>query len=155
MPQKLSAQIVCPSPKVWDFDEKRLHWASVVSDDRHYMQTKMFHKYVWLNLTIQLLLMQPWMTAMANSVVWNCKWDSKIVLALFGLNVLHEGRKRSKNYIFSQTRKGRKFYQIRPQGRNILLILFQKEITQRVEIIFDRAFLFFKLGAPLQGKQSF
>ena len=30
MPQNLSAQIVCPSPKVWDFDEKRLHWASVV-----------------------------------------------------------------------------------------------------------------------------
>ena len=30
MPQKLSAQIVCPSPKVWDFYEKRLHWASVV-----------------------------------------------------------------------------------------------------------------------------
>ena len=24
--QNLSAQIVCPSPKVWDFDEKRLHW---------------------------------------------------------------------------------------------------------------------------------
>ena len=22
MPQNLSAQIVCPSPKVWDFDEK-------------------------------------------------------------------------------------------------------------------------------------
>ena len=32
MPQNLSAQIVCPSPKVWDFDEKRLHWASVVCD---------------------------------------------------------------------------------------------------------------------------
>ena len=30
MPLNLSAQIVCPSPKVWDFDEKRLHWASVV-----------------------------------------------------------------------------------------------------------------------------
>ena len=30
MPPKLSAQIVCPSPKVWDFDEKRLHWASVI-----------------------------------------------------------------------------------------------------------------------------
>ena len=30
MPQNLSAQIVCPSPKVWDFDEKRLHWVSVV-----------------------------------------------------------------------------------------------------------------------------
>ena len=30
MPQKLSAQIVCPSPKVWDFDKKRLYWASLV-----------------------------------------------------------------------------------------------------------------------------
>ena len=30
MPQNLSAQIFCPSPKVWYFDEKRLHWASVV-----------------------------------------------------------------------------------------------------------------------------
>ena len=28
--QNLSAQFVCPSPKVWDFNEKRLHWASVV-----------------------------------------------------------------------------------------------------------------------------
>ena len=32
MPQNLSAQFVCPSPKVWDFNEKRLHWASVVRD---------------------------------------------------------------------------------------------------------------------------
>ena len=32
MPQNLSAEIVCPSPKVWDFDEKRLYWASVVLD---------------------------------------------------------------------------------------------------------------------------
>ena len=30
MPQNLSAQIVYPSPKVWDFNEKRLHWASEV-----------------------------------------------------------------------------------------------------------------------------
>ena len=30
MPQNLSAQIVSQSPKAWDFDEKRLHWASVV-----------------------------------------------------------------------------------------------------------------------------
>jgi hypothetical protein len=26
----LSAQIVCPRPKVWYSDEKRLHWASIV-----------------------------------------------------------------------------------------------------------------------------
>ena len=30
--QNLSAQFVCPSPKVLDFNEKRLHWASVVRD---------------------------------------------------------------------------------------------------------------------------
>ena len=30
MPQNLSAQIVCPSKQVWDFDEKRLRCASVV-----------------------------------------------------------------------------------------------------------------------------
>ena len=30
MPQNLSAQIVCPSPKVWGLDEKRLHWTSAV-----------------------------------------------------------------------------------------------------------------------------
>ena len=30
MPQNLFAQFVCPSPKVLDFNGKRLHWASVV-----------------------------------------------------------------------------------------------------------------------------
>ena len=30
MPQNLFAQFVCPCPKVLDFNEKRLHWASVV-----------------------------------------------------------------------------------------------------------------------------
>ena len=30
MPQNLSAQFDCPSPKVLDFNEKRLYWASVV-----------------------------------------------------------------------------------------------------------------------------
>ena len=32
---QLSVQIVCPSPNVWDFDEKRLCWVSVVRDERH------------------------------------------------------------------------------------------------------------------------
>ena len=32
LPQNSSAQIVCSSPKVWDFPEKRLLWASVVRD---------------------------------------------------------------------------------------------------------------------------
>ena len=30
MPQNLSAQFVYPSPKVLGFNEKRLHWASVI-----------------------------------------------------------------------------------------------------------------------------
>jgi hypothetical protein len=32
MPQNLSAQFVCPSPKVLDFNGKRLHWTSVVRE---------------------------------------------------------------------------------------------------------------------------
>ena len=32
MSQNLSAQFVCPSPKVLDFNEKRFHWASIVGD---------------------------------------------------------------------------------------------------------------------------
>ena len=32
MPQNSSAQFVCPSPQVLDFNEKRLHWESVVRD---------------------------------------------------------------------------------------------------------------------------
>ena len=31
MPQNVSAQFVCPSPKVLHFNEKRLHWASIES----------------------------------------------------------------------------------------------------------------------------
>ena len=37
MPQNLSAQIECPSPKAWDFDEKRFHWASVVRGIQYHL----------------------------------------------------------------------------------------------------------------------
>jgi hypothetical protein len=36
MPKNLSAQFVCPSPKVLDFNEKRLHLASIVRDPNQY-----------------------------------------------------------------------------------------------------------------------
>ena len=36
MPQNLSAQIVCPSPKDWEFDEKRLHWVFIVRAPPYY-----------------------------------------------------------------------------------------------------------------------
>ena len=35
VPQNLSVQFVCTSPKVLDFNEKRLHWASVVRAQMH------------------------------------------------------------------------------------------------------------------------
>ena len=41
MPQ-MNAQIVGPSPKVLDFDEKRLHWVSVVRVIGHH-QGKAIH----------------------------------------------------------------------------------------------------------------
>jgi hypothetical protein len=31
MPQNLSGQFICPSSRVWDFYEKRLHGASIVN----------------------------------------------------------------------------------------------------------------------------
>ena len=50
MPQNLSAQFVCPSPKVLDFNEKRLHWASVVRDP--------FNVHITFNLTTVDLLIE-------------------------------------------------------------------------------------------------
>ena len=35
MPQNLSVRFVCPCPKVLDFNEKRLRWASVVLGPGH------------------------------------------------------------------------------------------------------------------------
>ena len=35
IPHNLFAQFVCPSPKVLDFNEKRLHWVSVVRGLEH------------------------------------------------------------------------------------------------------------------------
>ena len=35
MPQNASVQFVFPRPKIWDFNRKRLHWASVVREDKY------------------------------------------------------------------------------------------------------------------------
>ena len=32
MPQNVPTQIVCQSPKIWDFHKKRFHWVSIVRD---------------------------------------------------------------------------------------------------------------------------
>ena len=40
MPQNLSAQFFCPSPKVLDFNKKRLHWASVVCGSRYEIRNR-------------------------------------------------------------------------------------------------------------------
>ena len=49
MTQNLSAQIVCPSPKVWDFDEKRFNLSSVVRGLRDCM-------YAYFNIKIENVL---------------------------------------------------------------------------------------------------
>ena len=55
IPQNLSARIIYPSPKLWDFDEKRLHCTSLVRDC-------IFLNYfpIWLqtNVSIKLNLME-------------------------------------------------------------------------------------------------
>ena len=45
MPQNLSAQFVRPSPKMLDFNEKRLRWLSVVCGALHTAQCGKLHKY--------------------------------------------------------------------------------------------------------------
>ena len=44
-PKLISAQIVCLSPKVWNFDEKRLHWESVVRGLTHVRVTRVGKRY--------------------------------------------------------------------------------------------------------------
>ena len=45
IPQNLSAQFVFPSPKMLDFNEKRLHWLSVVRGALYTAQCGKLHKY--------------------------------------------------------------------------------------------------------------
>ena len=54
MPQNLSAQFVCLSPKVWDTNENRLHWASVVFDIKHHLWTRYFQHLSSWQRTVQL-----------------------------------------------------------------------------------------------------
>ena len=57
IPQDLSAQIVCPSQKVWECHEKRLHWASVVH--AYKQSTQIFSSSVVLS-SWGLLLKNKW-----------------------------------------------------------------------------------------------
>ena len=75
IPQNLSAQFVCPSPKVLDFNEKRLHWASVVRDpDLQILGAYLIFKYQYCyhkneNVhTAQKLFTEQ---VISNDFVWN------------------------------------------------------------------------------------
>ena len=46
------SQFVCPSPKVLDFNEKRLHWASVVRD--------FYAPYIFMNVQLVGCLFVSW-----------------------------------------------------------------------------------------------
>ena len=57
MPQNLSAKFVCPSPKVWDSAEKRLHWASIVREST--LPQVAIYNAQWLNWQFFCDLMNP------------------------------------------------------------------------------------------------
>ena len=60
IPQNLSVQTVCKSPKVWDFDENRLHWVSAVrgKGNIHGIQTSFIvNRYATNN---SFLMMAPY-----------------------------------------------------------------------------------------------
>ena len=51
--QNLSAQTLCPRPKIWDFNEKRLYWASVVRGLKEYpidLGRIMYNKYLPISI---------------------------------------------------------------------------------------------------------
>jgi hypothetical protein len=52
MSPNLSAQIVCPSPKDRDFDEKRLHWAFVARVGQHFYTMILREKKRVLNFSL-------------------------------------------------------------------------------------------------------
>ena len=52
MPKNLSARFVCQSPKVLDFNEKRLYWASVVWTHMSYLFDSKHHQGNMLQLLI-------------------------------------------------------------------------------------------------------
>ena len=56
MPQNCSAQFVCPSPKVWDFNEKRLHWElSSMQICSHILAKLMKKEPLWQKTTCSIL----------------------------------------------------------------------------------------------------
>ena len=43
---------ICPSPKVWDFNEKMLHWASVVREPYSISEPYRETRSCWIMLTL-------------------------------------------------------------------------------------------------------
>ena len=79
MPQNSSVQIVCQSLKVWDFDEKRLHWVSVVCDWKYGLSThECVDKVVYIAQVLNsndLLLICTWFLKISSSRNWFFELD--------------------------------------------------------------------------------
>ena len=91
-PKLISAPIVCLSPKVWNFDEKRLHWASTVraQDKTHKTKERVFLLILAKNFHLLFLLScsyrKSFFTANALTLPVRClffKRAIKILLACF------------------------------------------------------------------------
>jgi hypothetical protein len=78
MPQNLSAQFVWPSPKVLDFNDKRLHWASVLRACT-YLNSKRFRNFYFVMhiITAKELLF------LTSIYVCKCFWVLKSLWSFF------------------------------------------------------------------------
>ena len=59
-PQNLSAQFVCPIPKVLNLNEKRLHWASVVCGNEDYFTFTMQYVQCLLENILPIFKTKKW-----------------------------------------------------------------------------------------------
>ena len=97
MPQNLSAQFVCPTPKVWYFSEKRLHWASIVRDVDYQPKVYLILYPSLENLTTQIAIgssshFNESKGDLLQSVSVSVGRQHKSFLCVVGQLVSHQGR---------------------------------------------------------------
>ena len=77
IPQNVFALIVCPSPKVWDFDKKRLHWVSVVRETGNTASKLTFSICVvlsWTSFGKHSILILSQLRILFWEIIYNVSW---------------------------------------------------------------------------------
>ena len=84
----LSAQTVCPSPKVWDFDEKRLHWVSVVRGTGNTASKLTFSICVvlsWTSFGKHSILISSQLRILFWEIIYNVSWILRLWKAVWSV----------------------------------------------------------------------